>query len=250
METRKNKRKFAAFDIDGTLFRSGLYREVANKLIEMGAINDESACRAREKRAQWKRRDGRNSYDEYEWALIEALDGSLTEIPTALYDQAVESVVCRQLENVYTYTRHELQRLQKLGYFLIAISGSQEELVEPFAQKYGFDTWVGQKYTRTADGENFTGEITKTYTGKDKILQKIIAEHDLTLDDSYAYGDSAGDRGMLEMVENPVAFNPTIELENLAEQAGWPIVIERKSVIYQLRKDENGLYVLAKASKI
>jgi hydroxymethylpyrimidine pyrophosphatase-like HAD family hydrolase len=32
------KQKVAAFDIDGTLFRSGLYREVAYELMKMGAL--------------------------------------------------------------------------------------------------------------------------------------------------------------------------------------------------------------------
>lgn len=35
------KQKFAVFDIDGTLFRSGLYREVAYELMKMGALPDD-----------------------------------------------------------------------------------------------------------------------------------------------------------------------------------------------------------------
>ena len=34
-------RKFAVFDIDGTLFRSGLYREVAYEMMKMGILPQE-----------------------------------------------------------------------------------------------------------------------------------------------------------------------------------------------------------------
>ena len=131
---------------------------------------------------------------------------------------------------------------------MIAISGSQQELVEPFAKKYGFDAWAAQVYER--QGDAFTGTITaKTYTNKDKILQGIINKYRLTLTDSYAFGDSEGDRHILAMVEHPVVFNPTEKLLKIAKTNGWPIVLERKSVVFELEKGEHG-YLLAQAGKI
>src|SRR5690606_29099878 len=126
---------------------------------------------------------------------------------------------------VYVYTRNLIRQLKDNGYFLIAISGSQIELVEPFAAKYGFDTWVGQEWERGE--EFFTGNIIKTHTGKDKIIRRLIKENNLTLEDSYAVGDSNGDVGMLELVDNPIAINPTLELYEKAINNGWTIVIER-----------------------
>lgn len=241
------QQKFAVFDIDGTLFRSGLYRELALELMRRGVIDEELIKQVKQKLAEWKKRSCRDAYDHYEAALVRALDGSLPFIPTAIYDAAAEKIAAAQLDHVYTYTRHRLAELKDAGYFLIAISGSQEELVRPFALKYGFDSWVGQKYVR--DGERFTGEIIKTYTGKDTLLRKIVAKFNLSWQGSYAFGDSGGDRHMLDIVENPVAFNPTEDLLELAIESGWPVVIERKSVVFELVKGDHG-YVLANAGKI
>ena len=54
---------------------------------------------------------------------------------------------------------------------------------------------------------------------------------------------------MLGIVEHPVAFNPAEDLLNLALERGWPVVVERKSVVFELEKGNDG-YVLAHAGKI
>lgn len=244
MQPRDKKRKLAAFDIDGTLFRSGLYREVFFELVKMGAIPQRTQNQVNEKMRAWRHRVDSNSFEEFEKALVTTVDRQLPKLRIADYDKAAERVVAERAENVYMYTRQLLQRLKSEGYFLAAISGSQIELVEPLARRYGFDTWVGQRWER--DVEFFTGNIQKTHTGKDKILQKIIATHNLTLDNSWAIGDSNGDVGMLAMVAHPVAFNPTEELFNQAVKHGWQITVERKNMIYHLEQHGKS-YVLAQA---
>lgn len=237
-----SQRKFAAFDIDGTLFRSGLYREVMFELIKMKAVPDTIAMQIDEKMRAWRDRLHGNAFEEFELAITSYLDQELIRLKIADYDLAVQKVLAVQAENVYVYTRDLIKQLKADGYFLIAISGSQQELVEPFAQKYGFDTWIGQAWERGE--EYFTGKITKTHTDKDITLSRFIADNDLTLDDSWAVGDSNGDVGMLNMVHNAVAFNPTFELQEKAISAGWKIVVERKNVIYQL-EERDGSYILA-----
>ena len=234
-------RKFAAFDIDGTLFRSGLYLELVFELIELGVLPEEIAIEANEKMRNWKHRLHGNAFEEFDMTLVSYLDSRITTLKISDYETAALRVIESKADNVFVYTRDLLKRLKQEGYFLIAISGSQEELVEPFAKKYGFDTWVGQKWERGS--EYFTGNITKTHTGKDSILKRLIEEHNLTLQDSWAVGDSNGDVGMLSMVEHPIAFCPTKELYEKAQVAGWPIVFERKNTIATLEK-QHGSYVL------
>lgn len=238
-------RKFAAFDIDGTIFRSGLYREVSLELINMGVLPQNVIEETTTKLADWQHRVHENAFEEFEMVLTTYLDQELSHLKIADYERAVEQVFTAKSDNVYVYTRELIKKLKSEGYYLIAISGSQVELVEPFAQKYGFDTWIGQEWER--GGEYFTGNITKTHTGKDKILQRIIDEHNLTLNDSWAVGDSNGDVGMLNMVEHPIAFCPTHELYEKAKSNGWKIVIERKNVIYEL-EPQNGSYILAETN--
>ncbi|MDO4781487.1 MAG: HAD family phosphatase [Candidatus Saccharibacteria bacterium] len=247
MTTQAN-RPFAAFDIDGTLFRDGLYREMAWELMRRGVVPDHWVRRIEQTHRDWKQRAHRDAYDAYEWSLVEMFADILPTIPVAVFDEVAKRIAADQQHHVYTYTRAELERLRREGYFLIAISGSHEEVIQPFAKFYGFDAWIGQKYIRR-DGA-FTGEIVATYTGKDVMLQRLIDQYGLTLQGSYAFGDSYGDRGMLEIVEQPVAFNPTIELLELAMQQSWKIVVERKSIVYELTKGAGDAFVLARAEKI
>lgn len=237
-------KKFAAFDIDGTLFRSGLYREVSYELGKMGVVPDDLMENLTAKHREYRSRLHGNAFEEFERLLTDEFDKLTTKIRIADYETAVQRVIEKKAENVYVYTRNLIQKLKGEGYFLIAISGSQIELVEPFASKYGFDTWVGQQWER--GDEYFTGNIVKTHTGKDKIIKRLLDKHDLTLEGSYAVGDSNGDAGMLAMVDHAIAFNPTYELYEKALQNGWTIVIERKHMMYTL-ENKDGSYVLAKA---
>ena len=237
--------RFAVFDIDGTLFRSGLYREVIFELVRMGAVPERLAQTYEPLELAWKQRAHGNAFREFEYVMATTFDTVLTQIKISDYDRAVDTVITAQRDNVYVYTRDLVRDLKKQGYTLIAISGSQEEMVQPFAEYYGFDIWVGQHFERA--GDYFTGEIVKTHEGKDKFLSKIIAEHKLDLAGSIGVGDSGGDIEMLEMVEHPIAFNPESNLLNHAKKAGWEIVIERKNVIYTLR-EQDGSYVLAETN--
>lgn len=240
-------KKFAAFDIDGTLFRSGLYREVFYELYKMGVLPNDLTEQTTEKHREWRHRIHGNAFEEFERHIVDGLDSYLPQLRIADYEAAVTRVLDKKAENVYAYTRTLLKTLQHEGYFTVAISGSQQELVEPFARRYGFDDWIGQQWERGE--EYFTGNITKTHTGKDKIIKRLMSKHHLTLTDSYAVGDSNGDSGMLALVDHPIAFNPTHELLEKALENDWKIVIERKHTSYELEKGSDGDIILAHANR-
>jgi len=238
-----NKQKFAAFDIDGTLFRSGLYREVAYELMKMGAVPSNILEETTAANRTWRHRMHGNAFEEFDMLTVNKMDHILPELRIADYEIAAKRVLDKRADNIYVYTRDLIKQLKAEGYFLVAISGSQIELVEPFAKKYGFDAWIGQEWERGE--EFFTGNITKTHTGKDAIVRKMIEDHNLTLKDSYAVGDSNGDSGMLSIVDHPIAFNPTYELYEKAMHNGWQITIERKNVMYTMKLNKrNGKYEL------
>ena len=132
--------------------------------------------------------------------------------------------------------------LKNKGYKLIAISGSSEDIVGRIATNYGFDLWVGSKYEKDISG--FTGNNFVASSNKKEILSGIIKEHNLSMKGSYAVGDTANDASILEMVENPIAFNPNKALYDIARSKGWKIVIERKNVSYELTSTNDGTYTL------
>ena len=224
--------KIAVFDIDGTLFRSGLYREVFYELYKMGVLPNDLTEQTTEKHREWRHRVHGNAFEEFERIMIEGLNTYLPRLRISDYDEAVKRVFDKKAANVYMYTTRLLKKLQDEGYFTVAISGSQQELIEPFAKRYNFDHWIGQEWERGE--EYFTGIMTKTHTGKEKLVQQVVDKYGLTLEGSYAVGDSNGDSGMLELVDTPVAFNPTAELLEKAFKNNWKVVIERKNISYEL----------------
>lgn len=239
-------RKFAAFDIDGTLFRSGLYREVAYELMKMGVVPQTILEKTTLANREWRHRTKGNAFEEFDMMVVESFDNILPRLKISDYEKAVHTVIEKRADNVYVYTRNLINRLKDEGYFLIAISGSQVELVEPFAKKYGFDAWIGQQWER--GDEYFTGNTIKTHTNKDEIIRGLMDRYHLTLEGSYGVGDTNGDVGMLSIVDHPIAINPSHELYEKAIASNWTIVVERKNMMYTL-EPHDGQYVLTHADR-
>lgn len=225
-------RKFAVFDIDGTLIRWQLYHAIVDQIVNLGYPNENAKHKLKKARMVWKNRQYEEAFSDYEKELIRIYESSFNELRPEQFDQLVDGVIDRYKDQVYTFTRDLVQDLRQKGYFLIAISGSHQELVEKLAQYYNFDSWVGTKYERIHG--KFSGKKYVPSMNKSAVLHKIITENNLAMDDSYAVGDTISDLPVLEMVDNPIAFNPEKKLLKASSNNGWKIVIERKNVIYQL----------------
>lgn len=240
----KTIRPFAAFDIDGTLIRWQLYHAIADALAKRGHIDSETYRQVRDARMVWKRREHVESFKDYEHQLVETYDALLKTLTIAQFNEAIQAVFDEYKDQTYRYTRELIRSLKKRNYLLFAISGSQTEIVEKIADYYGFDDCVGSTYERV--GHGFSGEKQVFLGNKDGIIKQLVKKHATNFHDSIAVGDSAGDISMLELVEQPIAFNPEQKLFEAATKRGWSIVIERKNVIYEM-KNENGRYILAQA---
>lgn len=238
-------RPFAVFDIDGTIFRSSLFLEIVYTLAEQGTIKlpeDSSHEKALE---AWHQRSQTDSYSSYVQTIVNILDSQIKGMKIADFEKAAKKVVDEQVLYTYVYPRRLIKELKEQEYFLIALSGSQIEMVERFAQHWGFDAWIGQVYEK--EGDHYSGVLHKTHEGKGKFLDELTAKHDLTKKGSYAVGDTMGDQELLERAEHAIAFNPERELAHFAQKQGWDIVVERKSVNYHL-KGRDGQYLLVETN--
>jgi HAD superfamily hydrolase (TIGR01490 family) len=241
-------KKFAVFDIDGTLFRWQLFHEVVFELIKSGHLPAQVRHDIEETLQQWRARKHSGSFHDYEMALVKAFLPHVPTIKVSALEDAADTVIKRCSTHVYMYTRSLIESLKKEGYTLIAISGSQNEIVQRFAKLWHFDLAVGQIF-ETKDGY-YTGAIPGSkllVDQKDTILKQLVKEHGLSWEGSVAVGDSLSDAATLKLVEQPVAFNPNDLLFTLAKEKGWKVVIERKNMIYEL-EPQNGVYLLANAS--
>jgi HAD superfamily hydrolase (TIGR01490 family) len=239
----KSMQKFAVFDIDGTLIRWQLYHSLIDKLAKQGQLGQNTSEIIHDARMRWKRRESTNSFSDYEKLLVEIYENGIEKLNPADVDKMVVSVIEQYKEQTYTFTRDLIKDLKQKGYLLFAISGSQTELVKKLAELYEFDDYLGTSYERK--GGKFTGRKLFPAADKGVALKSLVEKHSVTLDGSYAVGDSKSDASMMNLVENPIAFNPDQELFNIASQNHWPVVIERKNVVYRLNY-KDGTYKLTR----
>jgi len=235
-------RKLAIFDLDGTLYRWQLFHEVVFVLKDRGVFPTEATQKLDDAFAAWNNRQ--ESFSTYEHQVIDTLIGSLTDIPPSTFDEAAREVSERSGRKTYRYTLALMRQLKADGYFLLAVSGSQQEVAELFARKFDFDDCIGSLYER--EGGRFTGNILRFVPGhKDVLIREYADKHGFTLAGSVAVGDSDGDISMLEIVDHPIAFNPNDKLLQTAQAKAWRVVVERKNVALTLESDESGVYKLA-----
>ncbi len=222
----------AVFDVDGTLFRRGLLPELTRRLVDEKVFSE----RVREELSQdyyaWVERRG--SYENYDNLVVELFQRELKGISLKELRRCARAEVEDHGRRLHLYTRELTQRLREAGYFLLAISGSPEEILDIFLKPLGFDRAFGTVLA-VDDQDRYTGErLSNPFEDKQRVLEEFLAETNLNLEGSVGVGDTLSDVGFLERVSTPVAFNPNRALFEVALETRWPLVVERKDVIYNL----------------
>jgi HAD superfamily hydrolase (TIGR01490 family) len=234
-------KKFAVFDIDGTIFHWQFFHELFDELVEAQVIDVATAESVLNDRKKWSHGD--ISWNEYETGLVEALNKAIIGTKKSLLEEISEKIINDKGQVLYHYTRDLLRDLQSKGYVTIVISGSQQTIVEKFARSYDIDIALGLDYEY--HNNKLVSIKRSIYGQKDILLKQVVSEYELDWRDSFAVGDTYGDAAMLALVDNPIAFNPDPKLLEAAKENGWKIVVERKSIAYTLEKGPDGSYVLA-----
>jgi HAD superfamily hydrolase (TIGR01490 family) len=227
------KAPLAVFDVDGTLFRRGLLPALTRRLVEEGVFSERVREELSEDYYAWVERRG--SYDTYDRLVMELFLRELEGVPVAELQRCAGVEVETHGRRVHMYTRDMAQRLKEAGYQLIAISGSPQEILDLFLKPLGFDRAWGTVLAQDARGR-YTGEVLQNpFANKRRVMEEFLEGAEVDLEDSVGMGDTLSDVGFLELVRTPIAFNPNRDLFEVARQRGWPIVVERKDVIYNLQ---------------
>lgn len=227
------KRPVAVFDIDGTIFRSSLIVELVDALILEGVFPKSARRHYAKEYGRWLER--KDSYEKYIAGVVRAYLRNIKGKSQPKFWEVAQKVMAFHQNRVYRFTRDLVKELKKKNYYLIAISNSPLDIVQPFAVSIGFDKVYGRVYE--IDGRSrFTGKIVflDLISDKAKILNRALLKGDLTLKRSIGVGDSESDIPFLKMVERPIAFNPNSVLYKYAKRVGWEITVERKDVVYKL----------------
>lgn len=226
-------KKVAIFDVDGTIFRSSLLIELVEVMIEDGLIPATARAEYEKERVHWLERKG--DYGAYIMAMVKVFMKNIKGVAYKDFEVAASSVILRHKNKVYQFTRDLIKDLKRRGYYLLAISHSPKGILDKFCVPLGFDKVYGKVY-ETGPSEQFTGNIIDDHliTNKANIVRRAVAKENLTLENSVGVGDTESDIPFLELVTNPICFNPNAKLYKEAKRNGWKVVVERKDVVYEI----------------
>jgi HAD superfamily hydrolase (TIGR01490 family) len=232
-EPSAREEPLAVFDVDGTLFRRGLLPALTRRLVDEEVFSE----RVREELSRdyyaWVERRG--SYEIYDELVVELFLRELAGVSVAELRRCAIIEVEAHGRRLHMYTRDVARRLKQAGYHLIAISGSPQEILDLFLKPLGFDRAWGTVLAQDARG-CYTGEmLLNPFGNKREVLERFLEEVGVGLEGSVGIGDTLSDVGFLELVRTPVAFNPNRSLFEVARRWNWPIVVERKDLIYNLQ---------------
>lgn len=227
------KTKIALFDIDGTIFRKNLHFELINELVWMKVFPHKVRKTLVEIYSNWLEHTG--TYEDYRRALVNLYSEYIVGCSPDDVKKASRILMPFHEKRTYIFAEQLIKKFRDENYYMVAISGSPIEIVEEYNRRYlNFDQVFGSVYALGKDGL-YTGEATFEPThDKGMVARQVVYENHLTLDDSYAIGDTESDVSILELVKHPIAFNPNHNLREIAEKNGWRIVVEKKDVVYEV----------------
>ncbi len=224
----------AVFDVDGTLFRRGLLPALTRRLVEEEVFSE--GVREELSRDYYAWVERRGSYETYDKLVMELFLRELAGVPVAELRRCATVEVEAHGRRLHMYTRDVTWRLKRAGYYLLAISGSPQEILDLFLEPLGFDRSWGTVLGHDDEGR-YTGEVLKDpFKNKRLVLEEFLENAGVGLEGSVGMGDTLSDVRFLEMVGVPIAFNPNRSLFDVARRWSWPIVVERKDVIYNLQR--------------
>jgi len=218
-------RPIAAFDIDGTVFRSFLLGELMEELVRRDVLPGAATRHYQIYKDKYERTGA--GLDAYVDKTVEAFAKYGKGVPYGEVADIAGELIEAKKEYVYRYTKDLIAELKDQGYFLLAVSRSPKFIVDGFSYELGFDKSYGIFYETGASGR-FTGEIVDEHIifNKGAVLQRALKKEKLSFFESVAVGDTESDIPMLELVDRPIAFNPTKRLLKHATQHGWKVVAE------------------------
>jgi HAD superfamily hydrolase (TIGR01490 family) len=139
------------------------------------------------------------------------------------------SFIPESFERIVWHARH--------GHRIVLVSGTIMPLATPVAVSLGIQLALRGIINAGIDVcatrlEEVAGRWTGRILGepvcgpaKARAIYQIAEEAGFNLERCYAYGDSAGDRWMLQLAGHPTVVNPSDHLARIAQREGWPVLV-------------------------
>jgi HAD superfamily hydrolase (TIGR01490 family) len=168
----------------------------------------------------------RGSSDEQTNAVLEVAKRVFAEIPERDVERMAPAVLAGILPRIYPQMLDEVHRHQDDGRATFIVSAAGNDLVKALAAVLGMEGGIGTRWAIGSDGK-YTGEMEGPFVygrGKVEAMQRFAERHQIDMEASYAYSDSASDLPMLRSVGNAVVVNPDADLLEIAREEGWRVM--------------------------
>jgi HAD superfamily hydrolase (TIGR01490 family) len=217
---REGVKQAAFFDLEKTLTPHATEQELALLFARAGALSWFGLARVLGVYARYNLGLLKN-FDELKRHGAKLFGGRPSEPDRArvreLFDKRLGAFI-------YPSALKAVRRCQELDFEVAIVSSTYRFMVVPYAQKLGIADVHGVDL-EVVDGR-WTGNITGTIFHQEHKAGVVRAAEarGISLQDSYAFGDSMNDVPMLAAVGHPVAVNPGKKLEALCRERGWASV--------------------------
>jgi HAD superfamily hydrolase (TIGR01490 family) len=213
----------AFFDLDRTLMQGSSAYQFGRAAFAAGLIS-----RRRLAADAWANIRFRlqGSTDEATHALRDRISHSLAGTAVKDMERLGAPVLARVLPRIYPGMLELAHAHQDEGRRAYIATAASQELAEILAHVLALDGGIGSQFSEIRDGV-YTGRPAGLFIYRDQkalAIQQLAAREGISLEDSYAYSDSASDLPMLQTVGHPVAVNPDRELLGVARREGWEVL--------------------------
>ncbi|MHB1844013.1 MAG: HAD family hydrolase [Deltaproteobacteria bacterium] len=215
--------KAAFFDIDGTLVRTNIVHAFAYYALNEGSLRStflRTAATALSSPLLWGLDQvSRKGFNELFYRYYRGISEDRLRL---LADELFEDVLRKA---IYPGARDLLAEAKRVGCRLVLVTGALDFTMEAMRRHLGADDMIANQM-QFANGVATGRVVPPIVEGAHKAqrIREYCVRHDLALDQSFAYSDSASDYPMLAIVGRPTAVNPDIRLRSLARSYEWPIL--------------------------
>lgn len=218
-------KNLAIFDLDHTLINTDSDNAWPQFMIEKGYLDEKIAA---EKNKQF--------YEDYQKGCLNIHEFIAFQV-APMQSLSHEQLTQLHQEFRQKYIRPHMSAMAKMlvqshkdaGDELLVISSTNEFIITPICHEFGIENIIGTQLQQDASGR-YTGKIEgipSLREGKIERLNQWLDERHEKLTDygkTYFYSDSKNDLPLLSIVSDPVAVNPDKELQQHAQQNGWPVL--------------------------
>jgi HAD superfamily hydrolase (TIGR01490 family) len=213
----------AFFDLDRTLMAGSSAMQFGRAAHRAGMVRRGQLARWGLAHLHFRLRGSTDEGTEEMLAVVKELLGGVPEKEVA---RMAPDLLAGILPRVYPQMMDEVHAHQDAGRPAFIVSAASNPLVELLARVLGFEGGIGTRYG-VAENGTLTGDIEGPFIygeGKVEAMRGFADEHEIELEESWAYSDSVSDLPMLRAVGNPVAVNPDPGLAGVAKLEGWRIM--------------------------